>query len=93
MTAELIAAVDASPIAGPRKHSWPRESSEPLPAWKYADGNARHYRICRHCGMAKITVHSASGWARREWQTANGMKKTAGGAPPCSGAEKSGAKQ
>lgn len=66
-----------------RHHAWPREAKEPIPAWEYPDGHARHYRICAHCGLAKITVHAASGRAWREWQHVNGKTWEGAATPPC----------
>lgn len=67
----------------PKQHSWPREAKEPVPAWGYPDGHARHFRICADCSLAKITVHAASGRVWREWQHPNGKVWVGGATPPC----------
>lgn len=56
--------IDALP---PRKHHWNYQNERRIAATEFDDGNARTERDCLLCGLTKITVHPAQGFAWREW--------------------------
>ena len=66
----------------PRKHKW-EDSKRILPSESF-DGNERMERICKLCGLIKITVHPPSpDFPWREWRTPTGKTVQFTSTPPC----------
>lgn len=76
----------------PSRHKWPRQGDVGFThtlAHESKDGNERFERICKACGMTRITIVPPRGWAWHEWKRKRGdvsfqMEST----PPCPGGEK-----
>jgi hypothetical protein len=69
------------------RHDWKTRGEQRIAHTEFADGNARTYRTCNHCGLVKITVHFAGGgkverrWRRAGWAEEWSIENT----PPCPG--------
>ncbi len=68
-----------------RRHQWPIENTTRMAGSEFPDGNGRTLRSCANCGIIKVTVHGANGYAWREWRTKGGQVYVGDLTPPCLG--------
>ncbi len=68
-----------------RRHQWPIHNTTRMAASEFPDGNSRTLRSCSNCGIIKVTVHGANGYAWREWRTKGGQVYVGDLTPPCVG--------
>lgn len=67
------------------RHRWDHDATKHLAASEFPDGNGRTLRVCKQCGMTKITVHGTDGTFWHEWKTKVGTVWTGEATPPCLG--------
>jgi len=57
MTAQTV---EELPIV--RKHNWDLDTERRIAAAEFPDGNGRTIRVCKLCGLSRITVHPPHGY-------------------------------
>lgn len=67
--AAIVLAFPDLAVPAPIRHDFPPEGAW-IPANKTVTGRPQTERTCSICGVVKVTVHTDSGGARREWRMA-----------------------
>lgn len=75
------------PIEPPPKaprHKWPHAGEDGYRhIARCLDGNERFFRVCKTCGITRVTVIPARGYAWHEWKVKNGDSFQCESTPPC----------
>lgn len=67
------------------KHRWQDNGTRIGGAEDTPSGCDEHERVCKICGLVKLTIHAPQGWPYRVFRTPKGIRFDPGYTPVCDG--------